>query len=223
MTAEPPARSGPGLLVRVLGRAVNSAVARFPWTWRFLRGPSHRFFDSLAAGWDERTRSDSAQHLGALVAALDHVQTSPTRILDIGTGTGAAALALTDRYPAAEVVGIDLSAEMIAQAETKAADLGGRARFLVADIATFDDGNGFDLITMLNMPPFFDRVVALLRPGGFVVNASSYGSRTPFFTSPGLLKRGFERRGLHTVAAGQAGLGTYYLARGAAAAGVTSR
>jgi hypothetical protein len=66
---------------------------------------------------------------------------------------------------------------------------------------------------MLNMPPFFDTVVALLRPGGFVVNASSYGSRTPFFTPPALLARGFERRGLRTIAVGHAGLGTYYLAR----------
>ena len=213
MTATPPARRGPGPLVRVAGRAVNSAVARFPWSWRFIRRPVLGFFDSLAVGWDERVRSDSAEYLAPLVAALDHMQASPARILDIGTGTGAAALELADRYPAAEVIGIDVSAEMIARAEAKAGDLGGRVRFLVADIANFEHKQGFDLIAMLNMPPFFDTVAALLRPGGFVVNASSYGSRTPFFTPPGLLERGFERRRLRTVAAGQAGLGTYYLAR----------
>ena len=86
-------------------------------------------------------------------------------------------------------------------------------RFLVADIASFEDEEGFDLTVMLNMPPFFDRVIALLRPEGFVVNASSFGSRTPFFTPPALLERGFERRGVRTVAVGQVGLGTYYLAR----------
>lgn len=86
-------------------------------------------------------------------------------------------------------------------------------RFLVADIANFEHEEGFDLIAMLNMPPFFERVAALLRPGGFVVNASSYGSRTPFFTPPGLLKRGFERRGLRTVAVRQVGLSSYYLAQ----------
>jgi cyclopropane fatty-acyl-phospholipid synthase-like methyltransferase len=147
-----------------------------------------------------------------LRGALDRLPTSPARILDIGTGTGAAALELADRYPDAEIVGIDVSAEMVAQAGARAADLSGRVRFLVADIATFEDQEGFDLIAMLNMPPFFDRVAALLRPGGFVLNASSYGARTPFFTPPGLLKRGFERRGLRTMAAEQAGLGTYYLA-----------
>jgi cyclopropane fatty-acyl-phospholipid synthase-like methyltransferase len=149
----------------------------------------------------------------ALQAALDRLPARPARILDIGTGTGAAALELADRYPDAEVVGIDLSAEMVAQAGARAADLSSRVRFLVADIASFEEEEGFDLIAMLNMPPFFDRVVALLRPGGFVVNASSYGSRTPFFTPPGLLERGFERRGLRTIAAEQVGLGTYYLAK----------
>ena len=46
-----------------------------------------------------------------------------------------------------------------------------------------------------------------------MVNASSFGSRTPFFTPLALLERGFERRGVRAVAAGQAGLGIYYLAR----------
>jgi hypothetical protein len=101
---------------------------------------------------------------------------------------------------------------MVAQA-ARAADRSGRVRFLVADIASFEDEDGFDLIAMLNMPPFFDSVVALLRPGGLVVNASSFGSRTPFFTPPGLLERGFELRGLRTIAAGQVGQGTYYLAK----------
>jgi SAM-dependent methyltransferase len=199
--------------VRALGRAVNSSVARFPWSWRLLRGPVHRFFDSLAAGWDERVRSDSAEFLAPLVAALDRTQANPARILDIGTGTGAAAFELADRYPDSEVVGIDVSEEMIARAQARAAERGSRVRFLVADIADFDRDEGYDLITMLNMPPFFDRVVALLRPGGLVVNASSYGSRTPFFTPPGLMKRGFERRGLRTIAQGMAGPGTYYLAQ----------
>jgi len=213
LTAEPGPRRGPGPLVRALGRAVNSAVARFPWSWRLFSSPVRRFFDSVAVGWDERVRSDSPEYLEPLVAALDRLEASPGRILDIGTGTGAAALELADRYPGAEVVGIDVSAEMVAQAKAKAADRSGPVRFLVADIASFEDKEGFDLIVMLNMPPFFDRVVALLRPEGFVVNASSFGSRTPFFTPPALLERGFERRGVRTVAVGQVGLGTYYLAR----------
>jgi SAM-dependent methyltransferase len=211
--AQPAARSGPGPLIRALGRAVNAAVARFPWSWRLFRGPVRRFFDAVAVGWDERVRSDSPEYLMPLQAALDRLQARPARILDIGTGTGAAAFELADRYPDAEVVGIDVSAEMVAQAGARAADRSSRVRFLVADIASFQEEEGFDLIVMLNMPPFFEPVVARLRPGGLVVNASSYGARTPFFTPPGLLERGFQRRGLRTIAAERVGLGTYYLAK----------
>ena len=52
MMAEPGPRRGPGPLVRALGRAVNSAVTRFPWSWRLFSGPVRRFFDSVAVGWD---------------------------------------------------------------------------------------------------------------------------------------------------------------------------
>jgi len=177
-----------------------------------MRRPVRRFFDSVAVGWDGRVRSNAPEYLMPLQAALDRLQAKPARILDIGAGTGAAALELADRYRDAEVVGIDVSAQMVAQAGARAADLRSRVGFLVADVASFEDQKGFDLIAMLNMPPFFDRVVALLRPGGFVVNASSYGPRTPFFTPPRLLERGFERRGLRTIGTERVGLGTYYLA-----------
>jgi hypothetical protein len=41
---------------------------------------------------------------------------------------------------------------------------------------------------------------ARLQPEGFVVNASSFGSRTPFFIPPALLERGFERQGVAALA-----------------------
>jgi SAM-dependent methyltransferase len=82
-----------------------------------------RFFDSVAVGWDERVRSDSPEYLEPLVAALDRLEASPGCILDIGTGTGAAALEEADRYSDAEVVGIDIFAKMVAKA--KAADRSG--------------------------------------------------------------------------------------------------
>jgi 2-polyprenyl-3-methyl-5-hydroxy-6-metoxy-1,4-benzoquinol methylase len=95
-----------------LGRAVNSAVVRFPWSWRLFSGSVRRFCDSVAVGWDERVRSDSPEYLEPLVAGLDRLEASPGRILDIGTGASAA-LELADRYPDAEVVGRDISAEMV--------------------------------------------------------------------------------------------------------------
>jgi SAM-dependent methyltransferase len=200
------------MLVRVAGRTVNYAVARWPGSWRLLRAPTKRFFDSVARGWDERVRVRSGEFLAPLVAALDHVTSRPTRILDIGTGTGAAALEAAGRFPESQVLGIDVSGEMIAQANAKRAGYG-NVRFLVADIASFGSDETFDLITMLNMPPFFRQVVALLNPGGLLINASSYGSRTPFFTSPATLAHGFEQHGLRTVAVERAGTGIFYLAQ----------
>jgi len=121
--AEPGPRREPGPLVRVLGQALNSAVAWFPWSWRLFSGPVRRFCDSVAACWDGNVRSDSPEYLEPLlVTALDRLEASPGRTLDFGTGAGTAALELADRYPDAEVVGIDVSVGMVAQAGARAAD-----------------------------------------------------------------------------------------------------
>ena len=118
--AEPGPRRGPaGAGARPSGQLGGRPV---PCSWRFISGPVRKFFDSVAVGWDESVRSDSPEYLEPLVAALDRLEASPGRILDIGTGTGAAALELADRYPDAEVVGIDISVGMVAQVAARAAD-----------------------------------------------------------------------------------------------------
>ena len=191
-----------------LARAMNNMVTRAPWTWRLVRGPMTRFFDRAAPTWDERFASDPAR-LAPLAAALDLLPTSPARVLDVGTGTGAAAAMAKERWPGAEVIGIDMSSAMIEMATRGHPGM----RFLAADVSDLDPGEGYDLVMMLNMPPFFAPVSALLRPGGHVAHIASRGSTTPFYTSAGRLQQGYERRGLETVAAGTAGPGTYYLAR----------
>jgi SAM-dependent methyltransferase len=169
-----------------------------------------RFFDRVAPRWDERFASDPAR-LVPLTAALDLLPTAPARVLDVGTGTGAAALMAAERWPDAEVTGIDVAPAMIESARAKPADP--RVRFLVADVATLDPGEGYDLVILLNMPQFFAQVARLVRPGGHVVAVASRGPTTPFFTPRATLERGFGRHGLTTVAAAEAGPGTYYLAR----------
>jgi SAM-dependent methyltransferase len=191
-----------------LARAMNNLVTRAPWTWRLVRGPMTRFFDRAAATWDERFASDPGR-LAPLAAALDLLPHPPARVLDVGTGTGAAAAMAKERWPGAEVIGIDMSPGMIEMATRAHPGM----RFLVADVADLDPGEGYDLVMMLNMPPFFAPVSALLRPGGSVAHIASRGSATPFYTSAGRLRQGYQRCGLETVAAGSAGPGTYYLAR----------
>jgi len=89
-----------------------------------------RFFDAAAVGWDERIRARSPeyleQHLAPLMTAAGLLSRPPSRVLEVGTGTGMGALWLAQRFPEAEVLGIDISARMIQGAEAKAGsvDLG---------------------------------------------------------------------------------------------------
>ena len=189
---------------------MNDLVTAAPWTWRFVRGPMERFFERAAPTWDQRFASEP-ERLAPLHAALDLLPHPPGRVLDVGTGTGAAALVAAERWPEAEVLGIDMAPGMIETAVAK--DHGPRVRFLVADVAELDPGEGYDLVMMLNMPPFFGPVARLVRPGGHLAHISSRGATTPFYTPAAKLSAGFERRGLATVATGASGHGTYYLAR----------
>ncbi|HXK40339.1 MAG TPA: class I SAM-dependent methyltransferase, partial [Candidatus Paceibacterota bacterium] len=46
---------------------------------------------------------------------------------------------------------------------------------------------------------FVREIARVLRPGGYAVHASSFGSATPFWTPEAVLRRGFRRRGLTEV------------------------
>ena len=204
----------PGVRVRRVGRLVNRAVTAAPWAWPLLRRPVRSFFESSAPGWDERTGAGSAANLAPLAAAALHVG-EPERVLDVGTGTGTGALMLAREFPRASVRGIDISEEMIRAAQAKVGlDPEGRIAFRVADAAALPYGEeAFDLVAQLNMPPFFAEIARVLRPGGHVIVAASWGASTPFFTPVSVLERGFGRRGIETVHAGEVEHGTYYVGR----------
>lgn len=208
-------RGGPPLRIRLVGRAVNATVARAPWAWPLLKGPVRSFFDRSARGWDERTDAGSADHLAGLAVAATKVTPAPERILDLGTGTGVAALFWAREFPSARVRGVDLSPEMIREAQAKVGlDPEGRIAFRVADASAlpFDD-ESFDLVSQVNMPPFFAEIARVLRPGGHAVFAASSGPATPFYTPEPILERGLRKRGIETIASGQAGRGTWLVGR----------
>ena len=198
-----------------MGRALNNALVRAPWLWPVLRRPVQGFFDRSAPGWDERTGAGSPDHLAPLAAAALHVSRAPERVLDIGTGTGEGALLLAREFPRASVRGIDISDEMIRSAQGKIGlDPEGRVAFRVADAASLPyDVDSFDLVAQLNMPPFFAEISRVLRHGGHVIVASSWGADTPFYTPNPVLERGFRRRGIETVTTGEVQHGTYYVGR----------
>jgi SAM-dependent methyltransferase len=201
--------------IRVAGRMLNRLIVRAPWAWPVFRGPMRRFFDRSALGWDGRTGAGSVEHLAPLAAALLYVKPAPERALEVGTGTGAGALLLAREFPQARVRGVDISEEMIRAATGKVGlDPEGRVAFRVADAADLPyDNESFDLVAHLNMPPFIGEVARVLRPGGHIVVASSWGEATPFYTPKAVLDWGFAKRGIEPAAAGQAVSGTYWIGR----------
>ena len=212
---EPEERTGPPTRIRLIGRALNSTVAHAPWLWPVLRAPMRSYFDRLAPGWDERTDAPGPAHLAPLAVAVTKVDRRPERALDIGTGTGVAALFLAREYPRASIRGVDVSEEMIKLAQGKVGlDPEGRVAFRVADASAlpFPDGH-FDLVNLLNMPPFFAEIGRVLRHDGHVIVAASSGERTPFYTPDSVLERGFRKQGLERVAAGRIGSGSWFVAR----------
>jgi SAM-dependent methyltransferase len=190
--------------------ATDMVVAR-PRLWRLFRGPLRKQFDWIAAGWEE---GRSPEHGAVVEAALARLDSEPRRLLDLGTGTGIAARLLADRYPAAEVVGVDLSREMIEEARKRVPDsLRDRIRFEVADASALPFGDGeFDLVVLLNMIPFFDELARVTASGGAIVFASSYGAETPIYVPPATIKEKLGRLGFTEFDEVAAGEGTSVIA-----------
>jgi ubiquinone/menaquinone biosynthesis C-methylase UbiE len=174
-------------------RLVTDAVVRRPAVWRLLRLPFRTMFDGLASTWDTRI---GPHHLWALDLALEGVPV-PQRILDLGTGTGVVAKGLAERYPEAEVVGIDLSPGMIEEARRQLpSELADRVAFEVGDAAALECADGaFDLVVLSNMIPFYDELARVVASAGTLVFSFSRGAETPIYVAPERLREQLGRRG----------------------------
>jgi len=93
-------------------------------------------------------------------------QRAPQSALDLGTGSGAIALALAAQYPHAAITGLDASADALALANENAAHTGmaGRVEWMTSDwYAALPAGRRFDLI--VGNPPYLSEAeVAESRP-----------------------------------------------------------
>jgi SAM-dependent methyltransferase len=197
---------------RRFARLATRAVVARPWLWRLFRRPLRAQFDLLAPVWEERRGADA---LVPLEVAFDKLDDKPKRVLDIGTGTGKAARVAAARFPAAEVVGVDLSPAMIEEARrVLPSDLAGRVRFEVADASAlpFEEG-AFDLVILLNMIPFFDELARVAGRRASAVFAYFSGADTPIYTPPGTLRKHLEPFGFDQFEEIAAGEGTAVLAR----------
>ncbi|MBN8873375.1 MAG: trans-aconitate 2-methyltransferase [Rhodospirillales bacterium] len=94
---------------------------------------------------------------------------TPTRVVDLGCGPGNVTTILRQRFPAAEIVGVDSSPDMLAKARSAAPD----CRFVQGDFATWRPEAPPDLIysnAALHWvgahETLFPRLFGLLAPGG---------------------------------------------------------
>ena len=198
-------------LGRRFARLVTRVVVAKPGLWRVFRRPLRAEFERLAPIWDGIVEPE---RLAPLAAALDRLERVPARVLDLGTGTGKAARLAAERFPDAEVVGVDLSPGMIEQARVLLPpELGGRVRFDVADASElpFEDGS-FDLVLLLNMIPFFDELARVTAPDGTAIFAAVSGSSTPIWTPPETLRARLAPHGFDRFDELEAGVGSAFLA-----------
>jgi len=195
---------------RRFARLATDAAVRSPILWKLFRPVVRRQFDSLAPVWDSMRLEDT---FAPYDAGLDRLPGSPARILDVGTGTGAGAIRLAQRFPEAAVVGVDLSEAMLEQARRNTpADLKVTYQRADASALPFADGS-FDLVAHANMIPFFDEVARVTGRGGHVLFAFSSGAGTPIYVPPERLRQELGRRGFTDFANVQAARGNALLAR----------
>ncbi|MEU3372270.1 class I SAM-dependent methyltransferase [Streptomyces sp. NPDC006660] len=169
--------------------------------------------------------AEASHWLRELLGPKDRVTAAVRRILDIGSGPGAASCQLARVFPQADVVAVDRSAERLAQAEIRAAEcgLGGRVTTRRAQLPEeFSALGPADVIWTGNVCRHLgDQQAALrslasaLRPGGMLAVAERG-------LAPRFLPRdiGIGKPGLQTRL--DAALDERYTARRAGLPGVTS-
>ena len=108
-----------------------------------------------------------------LLYRLNYLRIEPIQVVDLGTGTGLALGALHRRYPAAQIIGIDIAEGMLHRARQR----GGPSRLLAADASALPLANhSIDLIYSNLMLPWCSKpecvwaeIERVLRPGGVML------------------------------------------------------
>ena len=138
----------------------------------------------------------------------------PRRILDLGSGTGTGAFALLDRFEGADVIAVDISAQLLHHLRDKARALGvaDRLRTVQADLdAAWPAIDTVDLAWassslhhMADPDHVLTEVLAALRPGGLLVVAEMDSFPRFLPDDLGLGRSGLEARCHAALAEGRA-------------------
>ena len=113
----------------------------------------------------------------ALLDRLDGIHISPTRILDLGAGTGAVAHALARRFRGADVVWVDPVVGLLHRARPRMPRWFSKHRYVAAEAERLPlSSHSVDLILSSLAIPWFDPVedalaecLRILRPGGLLL------------------------------------------------------
>jgi SAM-dependent methyltransferase len=134
-----------------------------------VRGRDPQAFDAFAEAYD---RFCSLTDRPVWPWLTDLGVAGGGRALDAGCGSGRRTLELAGHFD--EVVGIDVSVELLSLARSRRAHP--RVRYETADLAVHADGEGFDLVyssTTLHhvepLRPALENLRSLVRPGGWAV------------------------------------------------------
>ncbi len=140
---------------RVFGSMIRRRVVREPVAYILGR----KGFRQIELSVDARALIPRPETEMLVELALE---VQPLGVLDVGTGSGAIALAVADELPGVEVVGTDTSLAALDLARANAASLGlsGRVRF---EQGTVPDGVAAELL-LANLPYVTDAEIAGLAP-----------------------------------------------------------
>lgn len=141
-----------------------------------------RAFDAQAAAFERSKVQRDAESLSRFVAFAAVPRGG--RVLDAGCGPGLVAEAFLEA--GCDVLGVDLSAEMIRRAQARCARFGERARFEQRSLFDLEPGAPLDAALSRNVlhhleepQAFLARQAALVRPGGAVLAFDLSGEADP--------------------------------------------
>jgi SAM-dependent methyltransferase len=144
-----------------------------------------RFHEVMAAESEQTVTSALESHILPLVDGLQDDLRQGIDVLDVGCGQAGALRRLAQTYPQSRFVGLDLSAEAVADGNARAAAAGlDNLRLAVGDVAEMEDEARFDLVTAFDAihdqarpARVLDRIHAALRPGGVLLMQDIAASR----------------------------------------------
>ena len=132
-----------GLVAR---RSHHEPVAYILGEWGFRR---------LTLAVDRRALIPRPETEIVVERALAHLQgRDEPRVLDVGTGTGAIALAIADEHPGARLTAIDVSPDALALARENARRTGLAIELLEHDVCAGAPGGPYDLV--VSNPPYVE-------------------------------------------------------------------